>query len=650
MVQGYYEHLFEAADRTRSQRFEAASSRDAMRRLVDECRQSIRSLYSLPDERTPLNTRSAGEIRHDGYRIEKLIFESRPGFLVTANVYVPGGTGPFPCVLGICGHSESGKAEEKYQRFCAGLAERGFLTLIYDPIGQGERKYFERNPNDIKGCVAEHIVIGTKLALTGDYFGSWRAWDAIRALDVLLSRSDVDTTRVGATGNSGGGTMTTILTALEDRLTIAVPSCFITTYRHNLYNELPADTEQIPPAILAAGYELYDHITASAPRPTLICAKEDDFFDVRGTREAYENLSYVYELLGAGEDIELLVGAGGHGFDRELREGMYSFFCRHAGLDPRSAEEECAIHSEEELACTDNRNVFRAGSSSVFDFVKLSSRRTRPGGTENAAASGDGAESAKGQGDGFSPGTFADLLKLNPDEIAGNEPPPYRVLRNRYGTSRFLVHTEPCAHAILAHNRKDARFSIPKGRCARIHLPHVELPAAWDAEPLLRAGEAQTSSFVVSVRGSGESVYDTCGGEDYFALYDADYFYSAYGILLDKPLPGRRVFDLLSTVRLLESVGYDSFELTGRGCGALLALYTAPFIRSLTSIRLENSIESMGEIVESETAFWPQSVIVPGMLEHFDLPEIVEYLRAKEIEVAIADPWGTDPRSSSPGA
>lgn len=78
--------------------------------------------------------------------------------------------------------------------------------------------------------------------------GAWRAWDAVRGLDYLLSRPEVDTTRVGLTGNSGGGTMTTFVNALEDRLTMAAPSCYITTWVHNVENELPADSEQMPPA------------------------------------------------------------------------------------------------------------------------------------------------------------------------------------------------------------------------------------------------------------------------------------------------------------------------------------------------------------------------------------------------------------------
>ena len=139
-------------------------------------------------------------------------------------------------------------------------------------------------------------MMGNQMQLVGEFFGQWRLWDGIRGLDYLLSRPEADRTRVGVTGNSGGGTMTTYLTAFDDRFTMAAPGCFVTRYFCNLENELPSDSEQIPPGILAAGLDMADFFVAQIPRPTILLGQENDFFDVRGLRATFEELRRLYRI------------------------------------------------------------------------------------------------------------------------------------------------------------------------------------------------------------------------------------------------------------------------------------------------------------------------------------------------------------------
>ncbi|MFH1706922.1 MAG: acetylxylan esterase [Planctomycetota bacterium] len=343
ILQDLTERQFAEFDRKRRKRFERITTREAMAAHVAACRRTLKQLYHLPKKTTPLNTRVTGEIKHPDYRIEKLVFESRPGFLVTANLYVPKGKGPFPCVLGACGHSNEGKAAQPYQSFGAGFALKGFMTLIFDPIGQGERRQYLQYKDVMPGCVEEHITMGNQQYLFDDFFGSWRAWDGVRALDALLERPEADPSRVGMTGNSGGGTMTTAVAAVEDRLTMIAPSCYVTTFRHNLENELPADTEQCLPGIIAAGYEEYDHLTAAAPRPVLLSTAEDDFFDQRGSQEAFRHLKQVYTLFGRPDDVAIVTGPGGHGFSKTLREAVYGFFSK-----PKTS----ALFTQKSLKCS----------------------------------------------------------------------------------------------------------------------------------------------------------------------------------------------------------------------------------------------------------------------------------------------------------
>ena len=375
------------------------SKQKLMRKLTCVwCDERIQECFGSFPERTPLNARVTRTVERDGYRIENVIFESRPGFPVTANLYVPTGReGRMPGVVGTCGHSANGKAAEPYQQFAQGLARIGMVCLIYDPIGQGERlQYVTEKLTSKKGAgVREHLHGGNQQFLVGEFLGSWHAWDGIRALDYLLTRPEVDPNHVGVTGNSGGGTMTTWLTGVESRWTMSAPSCFVTTFRRNLENELPADTEQCPPRAIGLGLDHADFLAALAPRPVIILAKERDYFDVRGAEEAYERLRRLYSLLGAEQNIALFVGPTGHGYSLENREAMYSWFSRASSQKPRDSATESTfngvlstagdvpfvgeppltIEKDETLWCTPQGQVAAVeGTRSLFDFTRDKSR------------------------------------------------------------------------------------------------------------------------------------------------------------------------------------------------------------------------------------------------------------------------------------
>ena len=335
-------------------------------------REKIDSCFGPWPEKTPLNPRVTSVVERDQYRIENVIFESRPGFLVTANLYVPKGRDfPLPGVVGSCGHSDNGKAAEPYQSFAQGLARLGYVVLIYDPIGQGERLQYpdEQLKSQIGVGVREHLYAGNQQFLIGEFFGSWRAWDGIRALDYLLTRKEVDPKRIGVTGNSGGGTMTTWLCGVERRWTMAAPSCFVTTFLHNTENELPADTEQCPPRALALGLDHCDFVAAMAPRRSIILTKEGDFFDVRGSEQAYGRLRRLYGLLGREENVSLFTGPGYHGYSQESREAMYRWFNRATGAGDASDEPSLTIEKDETLWCTPKGQVSELQSRPIYSFT-----------------------------------------------------------------------------------------------------------------------------------------------------------------------------------------------------------------------------------------------------------------------------------------
>ena len=639
MVQEYYVSRFRAAAADRAARRRKLRTRRDVERLQAELRRRIRRSFGPFPRRTPLNPRIAGTIRTPHATIETVLFESRPGLVVSANLYVPTGlSGPAPCVLGTCGHSLEGKAAEPYQSFSLGLARKGFVVLIYDPISQGERvQYPGPDGRPRLGLCPEHNMIGNQQALLGEFFGAWRAWDGIRALDYLLSRPEVDRRHVGVTGNSGGGTMTTWLCGLDDRITMAAPGCFVTTLRANLENELPADVEQIPPGLIALGLDQYELYVPLAPRPLILLTQTADFFDRRGSREAYEQLRRVYRLLGAERNLQIVTGPSSHGFSRHLREPMYAFFARHAGLRAPAGEPRLSLHTPEQLRATPGGSVNRRGTRRVFDFTReaadmlAAERRPLP-----AAKLGR---------------TLSRLLVL--PRRAGV--PHHRVLRHRWTgktvVARFAVETEPDIQAIVTMPvppGERSRFGVPAEAACTLLVPHLGAVADLESPRLRRVLPARRRLFAVDVRGIGETTSLACGADpNFFAPYDNDYFYHAAGLLLGEPYLGRRTHDVLRTLDWLAGHGYRDIHLVGRGMGAILALFAAVLDPRPKKVTLVNGLLSYHELTQVPIQRWPASSLPGGVLRHVDLPDCYRALGSR---LKLVEPWDARMKRLAPAA
>ena len=247
-------------------------------------RKVLELIGGLPDYNGPLNARITGSIARPGYAIDKVIFESLPRFYVTGNLYRPDRPGKFPGILLPLGHWEYGKPA--VQRIAANLALKGFVVFAYDPIGQGERlqAYDGRLETSLAGQATEqHLAAGAKSILIGQSFARHRIWDAKRALDYLVSRTEVDAGRIGCTGCSGGGTLTTYISALDPRIKVAAPACYMNSFRL-LFTGPVGDSEQSPPDFLSSGLDQTDYVELFAPKPWLMTSTEQDFFTPAGAK------------------------------------------------------------------------------------------------------------------------------------------------------------------------------------------------------------------------------------------------------------------------------------------------------------------------------------------------------------------------------
>ena len=657
MVQEFYVDRLGELSRQRNQRLARLKTKPDAEQYVRDVKDRIRKSFGAEPQRTPLNPRVTGIIRRDGYDIEKVIFDSRPGFPVTANLYLPTGKDkPVPGVVGTCGHSPTGKAAEAYQSFAQGLARLGFACLIYDPIGQGERlQYLRENLKSSVGTgTREHLHAGNQQYLVGEFFGMWRAWDGTRALDYLMTRPEVDSKRIGVTGNSGGGTMTTWLCGVEHRWSMAAPSCFVSTFRRNLENELPQDTEQCPPRSIALGLDHGDFLAAMAPKPVIILAKERDYFDVRGSEETYDQLRRLYGLLGVEENIALFVGPTGHGYSQENRDAMYSWFHHASGQSIQShsgefdgelrsdakipfvQEPSITIESDETLWCTKRGQVATLSDTrTVFDFTRDASKALA---ASRPSLRGDSLKKA-----------VTNVLKLPDWKMGIPEYRNWRYLGSREykwkSAIAYTVSTEPGIHAIVYRMTEEKWHSRPPraGKRAILYVSHLSSDDELRHEPIIREisdDEPSTPIFTCDARGVGESLPATGSNVAVHSAYGNDYFYAAHGLMLDRPYLGQKTFDVLRVLQWLSSLGHQDVHLVGKGWGALIATFASVLSDVVTQVTLKHALTSYSEIAESEHYDWPLSTLLPSVLARFDLPDCYAELKSKRIRQI--EPWGAE--------
>jgi dienelactone hydrolase len=278
-------------------------------------------LDPLPD-RTPLNARITGTLQRQGYRIERLVFESRPNFPVTALVYVPDGPAGTrsPIIVNPHGHWQHKKAEPVVQTRAIAQALHGYLAVLVDSPGFS----FEGNTPVERRWAGTHDDLALTLGAgctTGIY-----VWDLMRTIDYLETRPDADTARIGITGASGGGLATVYAFAADDRFTAAVPVCYATSLEVNPNNGCLCNHV---PGTLQIG-DRADVLAIRAPSPVLVIgASNDQEFPPEGTRLTGEKLRSLYSLYSAADHTRWQVFDSSHDYNRPMREAAIGFFDLH---------------------------------------------------------------------------------------------------------------------------------------------------------------------------------------------------------------------------------------------------------------------------------------------------------------------------------
>ena len=612
-VQNYYQTVFEENLKKYERKINRAKTRQDALKIVAAARARVKKAWNFPEKKCPLEAKVLKRKNYGDIVVENIIFKSRPDFTVTANFYLPAKIrGKIPAILFVQGHSNIGKHSGAYVIACENFARRGIAVLSVDPIQQGERDQFNKS---LKGsCTLGHNRLNRQLMALGETMSDWRTYDGIRSVDYLLTRPEVDPARIGINGNSGGGTMATMIFANDTRIMAAAPSCYITTFCHNVQNELAVDGEQIPAKFLANGGEMADLILARAPQPFRILANKGDFFDVRGARKTFEMVKKIYSLLGKEENISLHESPGRHGYNAEGRQAAYQFFSQVFGLK-NIPEEYKRVTKYTDLFCLDEDGVSGLeGEKSVHIIAAEKAAALRRERTKKPL---DKKRMQK---------KIAQLLKVG----SINTVPAYRCLRmtdiDEKLFQRVGIVTEKFITATLFYQDTGMDFELRANKEVTLMLPDQSV-----REELVKyfSPETARSLFALDPRGMGESEPSTVERlRRLYWDYGADYHYSSLGLLLDKPYIGRRIYDILCAINLLVKHGAEKITLKAFGNSRYLAVYAALLCNKNVSLELVGGLPvTYEQAIKDMKAPIPQSFVPFGILKIADIDEIYQLLK-----------------------
>jgi cephalosporin-C deacetylase-like acetyl esterase len=615
----YIRKLRSAGDVERERLITGLKTRAELNKYQAETRSRLESILGQLPERTPLNAKVVGRLERGDYAIENVIFESRPRYYVTGNAYVPRrARAPFPAVLAAVGHWGAGKFFEDYQRLGAYLARRGFLVLVYDVPGQGERQqYFDPvlghtllSPGNTHWFVTiEHNYAGGQTILTRDNYASYLVWDGVRAIDYLVERADVDREKIACTGTSGGGLQTEVLSALDPRIKVSIPVC---------YGGCAADTPT------RRGLSAADVDALIAPRPLLMIeATGDPRGGVLAKQKRHQVVSHLYDISEVKDRTRFLITEEPHGYGEQIRRAAYGWLSQWLIGTPAAAgsfeEERMPLESEAVLTCTTTGQVKTAlGGETVYSLNRAEALRVRDREPlpQNRERWPDWQRRLRE--------AVRARIALESTQTPLNARQLARTDKGTYILEKVLYYSEPEVYV-------PGLLFLPKVETPRPAVIFVnESGKSADGivdrylRPLVEAGNAV---LAIDPRGTGETAPTGVNRERNYRGFvhdgESSLTYSALGAGVT--LVGMRTRDVLRAVDYLETrseVDRKRIAAIGHGSAGLYVLHAAALDERIRSVASTGALVSYAAVVENEIYGHRFSLFPPAALSKYDLPEL----------------------------
>jgi cephalosporin-C deacetylase-like acetyl esterase len=615
---------FAAGDRAR----DAILTKDHLVRRQQYVRETFdASIGGIPYTDAPLHAASTGIETEGSYSIEKIVFQSRPHVYVTGNLYIPhsvadshAATGStHAAVLFLSGHNSEAKHSKRYHTVCQYLVRAGLIVFAMDPLGQGERFHYRSGEHRLLTESYEHEHPGTQCWPLGDSLARYFVHDAMRAVDYMCTRLEIDPERIGVTGSSGGGTQTAMLMMADPRIAAAAPGTYITSRESYLYAGQPQDAEQIWPGFSAAGLDHEDMLLAMAPRPVAILAVNYDIFPIEGTRRTVTRTKRFWDMYGCADRLELIEDPHVHMYTDKLAQSAARFFTSH--LMQRSGEPEVSCIRAvptSRLLCTPAGQVMHSypDARSIHDELvtrsqELARQRARQSDEERKASSREWLLEQIVRGRRFCDPNTRHLSHFQLDEM--------RVFQLLWWSQEGIMN-----HGYLFRRHDRMRDTLPatvavwSGGTTALR-PHLD----W----IRSACAAGRAVFLVDLSGVGllepYPFYKGDAREPYGALSKL----TTDLLFLGDSLAAMRLHDLRRAVDVLcelPSIDANGLHLYSYGRYNVYTELIGWLDDRVRQIRMDNPLHSLSQFVESEyyDQYDAMGLLLPGLLRHADLPDI----------------------------
>ncbi len=575
-------------------------------------------------EKTPLNVRVTGTIERETYLVEKIVFESTASLHVTGAVFLPANRPQTsPAILKLIGHSDIAFRKPSYQNVILNLVHKGFIVLAIDPIGQGERlQYYDSESNQslVGRAIDEHTHAGVQCFLVGRPIAHYFVWDAIRAIDYLASREDVDADRIGVTGLSGGGVQSSYVGAIDPRVAAVAPMGFVSNYRRLLESIGVQCGEQVFYRSLVHGIDHADLLTARAPKPTLHVTTTRDFFSIQGARETEREVRRAYRAFNAADAYDRIEDDHEHGFTVKNNEGVYAFFQRTLGVDGDPTEHEYEYLTERELQVTETGQVSTSYESETVFSINRREARSLLNKLEQSRRSADHlsrvVEKARLLSGFLEPGTEA----------------PNAVFRGRYPREGYVI--EKWGLSGEGETILPVLLFLPDDEGPHPAIIYADADGkASDAQPGQRLDRLAREGHVIAA-------VDLLGFGETRNLRER-YWHGPTQAFFTSQLFGRSVVsinagDILRVHRFLQTlprVNPNSIGAYAKGATGPAAIHAVAFAEDLSWLVLEDSILDYSSVVLNPLFDVDTNSLVAGFLKVADLPDLIASIAPRKVVV-----------------
>jgi cephalosporin-C deacetylase-like acetyl esterase len=564
-----------------------------------------------------MNARIVSSYEFEDFKVENVIFESIPGYEVNAAIYLPIKPGKYPGVICPAGHGA--KVLRSYQCPAQVFARNGYIALSFDPPGFGEKQYMN-----------DHFMNGSVNYLTGIWLMTYFVADAICGINYLETRADIDV-RSGftVTGLSGGGLTSVFCAILDERIKFCVPVCCLEKHEKlhltELYTSCP---EQFGPGFISAGIDYVDYICLIAPENCMmISGKQDELYDYRTAEWIFEEARQIYQLAGCGENIRFFVDdAAGHDYTVKMANEVVNCMNRvikkvkipakeFSEMDIKNIDPEklsCHISISENMFTINRNEANRLKDIRNTSFQAPAERRIALreevrgvlGISQESFHSCAAIEECNPKTRWFHSLQKIDIVRDTDIHIPG-------LLMNRTGSTQ----KKP---ALLFIDEKGKWEGFRQGgilaRSGRFLQSELD-----GNEPLILS---------IDITGLGElapqpSTYDLAPWNN------TENVLTYLSVALNKPVMGLRIRDALAALNYIVNrtdVDAERVMVGGRGIGAVVALHAAFLHDNISKVICMDMLSHYAAIAGTYTNEWSQSIIIPGILKYYDLPDIIACL------------------------